>query len=478
MQYVAQSRFKYGVLFVGLILGLSAYAQNSAVQAQTGVSTYKNKKSDKENSKTEIGVNLKAISYAEASTVDSQFQQQIEGTINTKKNGIFFGEGSLTLGTFSEPHSVYYAFPQAYLGYGYKNNHVAFGRKKEDLSMADSFLNLGLIQSHFTNDNIEFIEGGLIGLSGEISSNGFGMIANFMPIFIHNQGPQITVEDGKIITSNRWAPQAPSKFKFGSDYKNINYAIREYKTIDIVSNSGYMLHAYAGKNSGRPLLSATYAKKPINDIALSRDTYSDISNFEGYVFFTPVVLNHEVQAVDLNLDHENLKTTISYLADQPINKTAVDQETIQTLSPLSVISVYASLDLSYNFGKKFEAYIGAASITGGEIKELNSSGQESQITVASSRTLFVKPIRMGLKNEMFYIYNKAVETDINLTYDQELKGSLLTAKIKYSPTRNMKIHMGADLLGVENELPDDVQGNFLDQNKANDRFYAGLSYAF
>lgn len=454
--------------------------QNSLAQSTVGTSSYKNNdKKKKTDFYTKIELETKAINYTESSNVDSNFQQQVQLGLKMKQEGFFFYKTDISVGTFSEPQSFYYAFPESYVGLGDKESSIIVGRKKQNLSFADSFFNLGLIQSRFTNDNINFIEGGLTGITAQYSSSGMGVVASYMPIFIPNQGPQIKTEDGKVVSSNRWAPQPPSKFKFGTDYKNINYAIRDYNIADIITNSGFMLNAFAGKGANnRPIFLATYAKKPINEIAFSRDTYSDISNFEGYVYLTPTVLTHEVQAVDLNLDYENFKSTFSYLADQPQNQEAQNLEAIQTLNPLKIFSLYFALDLSYNFGQKFEIYSGAAVLEGGEIKDLNRDKKESILTVITSRTQFKKPIRFGLKAEMFSIYNKSVEIDSNMTYDQELKGSLMSVQIKHSPYKNLLLSLGADLIGVENELPEGVQGSFLDQNKANDRFFAGISYVF
>ncbi len=495
MRSKAISRSKCSVFLFTLFMGLYAYAASSAAlsiranetQIKAGRSLYKNNKAKNSDSlKSKIELEVKAISYVESSKADSQSQQQAQLGLNLKKEGSFFAETNLIIGSFTEPNSFYYAFPEAYAAYGKPDSYVAIGRKKENLSFADSFFNFGLIQSHFTNDNINFIEGGLSGISASYSAGGIGVIGNFMPIFIPNQGPPIKIEDGRIVTSNRWAAEPPAKFKFGSEYKNINYAIRDYQIFDIISNSGYMLHAYAGQNKTRPVIIATYAKKPINEIVLSRDTFGDISNFEGYVFLTPVVLTHEVRALDLNWDYKNLKTSFSYLADQPQNTGAKDLETIQTLSPLNIYSIFSALDLSYYFAKKFEIYAGVAIISGGEIKDLNSAQQESFIAVAHSRIQFKKPLKLGLKSELFTIDNQAVETDLNMTYDQELKGSLLSAQFKYtvkystkySSLKKMQISLGADVIGVENDLPSRAQGNFLDQNKANDRFFAGLNYVF
>lgn len=423
-------------------------------------------------------MDLSAIGYAEEAANDSSFQQRAQLGLKFKKEGSFFAGSDITLGTFSTPKSMYYALPEGYVGYGSKSANVTFGRKKENLSFADSFFNFGLMQSHQTNDNIYFIEGGMIGLMGRLSSQNFGIMASFNPIFIPNQGPQTQVEDGKITSTNRWAPAPPSKFKFGEDHRDINYAIRDYQLLDIISNSGYMASAHFGPDSVRPYIRLTYAYKPLNEIVLARDTYSDITTFEGYVYLSPNIIMHQVTAADINADFANIKTTLSVISDQPENQTAKDLEYIQTLDPLNIVAGYVGVDLSSWAGKKLEVYGAAASISGGGMRDLNSQKQESSFSIANSRTLFKQPLRLGVKSEMFFIYNKAVESDISYTYDQQLQGSLLSASVKYGATKSLTVRLGADIIGVENELPADAQGNFLDQNKANDRFFAGVNYAF
>lgn len=464
---------------IAALFALLVLASVSAFPETTGTSIVKNKsKKDTEALITTIALDFKAISYAEASLVDKNLQQQFQVGLTLKKHGTFFTESSLILGTFSEPASVYYALPQAFLGYGSADANLAFGRKKNNLSVADSIFNFGLLQSGFTNDNINFVEGGLTGLHVHYFTGNFGLNAAFMPIFIPNQGPQTKIEDGKVVSSNRWASSPPTTFKDGSEEKNINYAIRDYSLLETISNSGFMLQGYFGKNKTRPVISATYAKKPVNEIALSRDMYQDISTAEGFVYLTPVVLSHEVQAIDLNLDYENINSSLSYLADQPTNIAAKSPEALQNLSPLSIISFYVSLDLAEVLNRKLKIYTAIASISGGEVRDLDSQGKESDVSIANSRTLYKKPLRFGVNGEAILLRNSAVEADVAMTYDQELKGSLLSVNMKYSAMKNLKVSLGADIIGTEGELPASAKGNFLDQHKADDRFFAGVGYAF
>lgn len=470
---------RYLTKYIAALFALLMMASLSVFAQTTGASVTKNKaKKDSESLKTAIELELKAISYAEASIVDKNSQQQFQVGLNLKKQGRLFTDSSLLLGTFSEPGSVYYAFPQAFLGYGTQDSNIAIGRKKENLSVADSVFNFGLLQSGFSNDNINFIEGGLTGLHVHYFAGKFGLNAAFMPIFIPNQGPQTKIEDGKVISTNRWASSPPTTFKEGKDEKNINYAIRDYSILETISNSGFMLHGYFGENKTRPLISATYAKKPVNEIALSRDMYQDISTAEGFVYLTPVVLNHEVQALDINLDYENINTSLSYLADQPTNVVAKSPEAVQNLSPLNIVSFYASLDLGEVSNRKLKIYTALAVISGGEVRDLDSLGKESDVSITNSRTLYKKPLRFGVNGEAFLLKSSAIETDVAMTYDQELKGSLLSVVVKYVPMKNLKVSFGADIIGTEGELSPSAKGNFLDQHKADDRFFAGVGYAF
>lgn len=458
--------------------GVVSGTSETTAPAASSTSKIRKPKKTTEALQTKIGAELSAISYTSESPVDSSFLQQIEVGLNLKKEGRFFSNTDIRIGTFSTPHTLYYAFPEAYMGYGDKKSSVTAGRKIENLSFADSFFHLGLVQAYSTNDYINYTEGGLTGIAAHYDDDGMGFDIGFNPIFIPNQGPQVKAEDGKIISGNRWATQPPKEFKFGDQNKEIIYAIRDYKITDIIMNSGYIARAFVGGNSARPVLSAMYAHKPVNELALSRDTFGDISTFQGNVILTPVVLTHEVYAADLNLDYGNIKSTLSYVGDKPNNKTAPELETMQTLSPLTVASLYVGLNLSEVFGKKMEVYLAAAEMSGGEIKDLTADGKEGSFTFATGRSQFKRPVKVGVKGEMFFIYNQAFEADTSLTYDQVLKGSLLSIRLGYAPTRQLKVSLGADIIGTENELADGAESNFLDQNQANDRISTGVGYVF
>lgn len=481
MQVVRLKKAHAALLITISLLVSISYGQTAGsnkVQMPVGQSLVK-KKAQKTNEDLAVTVitQAQAHNYSSNSPIDNGSTQQIEAQLKLKTQGQFFTALDLTLGSFATEQSFYYALPEAYIGYGSKNSSVTFGRKLENLSFSDSYYNTGLIQGFMTNDLINYSEGGLTGLAAHFNNDSFGFNVGYNPIFIPNQGPQATAKDGKIVSGNRWAPSPPEQFKFGDQNQEIIYAITDFKITDIISHSGLYANIHLGANQERPLLNATYANKPINELALSRETFADISTFKGNVILTPVVLNHDVYSVDFNLDAGNFKSTLSYLGDQPQNIPAENSMTMQNLAPISMTGIYAAYNLTDVVGQKLEIYASMAQFNGGQIKDINSNGQESSFAFASSRTRFSKPIKFGVKGDMLFINDKPLQATADLTYDQDYRGSLLSATLHYAPIKDLRLSLGADVIGVEVESTS-KQTNFLDQNKANDRFTAGAIYAF
>ncbi|MCC2680003.1 MAG: putative transposase [Pseudobdellovibrio sp.] len=470
------SLLSFKSLFLAAVVAWPFMAANAQSQMSVGTSVYNPKSSKSTDFGATLGLSLKQISYGSASVYDNGSLQQVETEITLSKQGRFFSNSNLILGTFSLENSFYFALPEAYGGYGSKENSLTVGRKIENYSISDQFFNFGLMHPTFSNDNINFRQNGLTGIGFHHHEGSFGFNVAYNPLFIPNQGPQVKIEDGQVNSTNRWATVPPEAVRLGDENREIVYAIRDYKISDVVNNPGYMANIFFGEKKERPYLMATYGRKPINEIALSRDTFADIATYRGNVILNPHVLYHQIYAADVNVDSSDVKFTLSFLGDQPENIPAENMETMQTLSPLSIVSAYLAYDMNGTFGRKIELYVAAANITGGEIRDLNSSGQGSEINFASARTLFKRPLKTGVKGELFYIQNRPFSADVNYTYDQQLKGSLLSAAIRYAMTKTIHISAAADVLGVQNEST--TESNFLQQNKANDRIMAGVDYVF
>lgn len=467
---------------IRFLLFTTTFSYFTTLQAQSQISfleltnTSSHKKSNYSLSASVIGLN-----YFSDSSVDSNFQQQVEmgGQLKAQfSNFTVAGEG--LLGTYSEPNSHYQAVPELYISYGDLNgNNLFIGRKKILFSAVDENEHLGLYQSFFSNDFINFKSQGLIGIGGQLSNGYVGLTGGAFSHYIPNQAPQVFIENGKVSSSNRWARRPPPQFSFMDKNREIIYAIRDYSVWDIMNSPGIAFSTFFNPSEmvviDRPLLKVSYAHLPINDIPLARETYGNIQ-LVGQVLLSPVVTYHNVQSVDLNIDANNLlQTTLSYIQDQPNNGNPADGETLQHLEPIEVIGIQLKSDLSQILNRRMIASIQYSEIRGGDIKDLQSNGQPGTFNFASRRSRFKKPLTLAASTD-FIVANKPLKSEVKWTYDMVEHGSLLSATLGIQAWKQLAMNLGFDLLGVESENPQNQ--SFLQLNQSNDRVYGGLNYVF
>lgn len=426
-----------------------------------------------------LDFSLLGIQYLSAAGSEKAFQQKAELAVLYKKSFSQYDFGfDAFAGTYSSARSTYFSVAEAYAGYRSENEKtfIYAGRKVEHLSSIDENLNIGLFNPYYSDDYVQFRTLGLVGLHAQTQVSIFGFYASYLPLYLPNQGPQVYADNGEIKSPSRWAQKPPAEFQFGSQNKEIVYTIKDYSTNDIIKNGGYALSTFIGLSDIRPWLRFSLARKPVNEIPLSRDTYGTAMNFTGQVKLLPTVTYSQTQSVDVNADIGVFKTTFSYLGDHPENKTAAEGETLQYLEPLNIYGVSIGTDLSQWFGHNLETFASYSEINGGEIKDLMADGRPSLFTFSSQRTLFKKPLSLGVQSDLFSIRATPVITSLKWTYDRFYKGSLLTGHIRYEALKNMNVKVGFDVLGAENDTPSN--DHFLKLNEANDRFYGGLDYVF
>lgn len=426
-----------------------------------------------------LEIDFTSLAYSSVSEFDHSTQQKAELEFGLTKKGFIFSEVHLIAGSFSEKQSFYFAAPEFYIGIGDKNgNSVAAGRKIESYNFLDSYYNLGLYNSYFTNDFIDYKEQGLTGIHLQMYNGMAGAFVGWQPYYIPSQKPQVQEEDSRLTSTNRWAQRPPPQFQFAEQNRPIQYLIRDYKISEIVNNQGQSAKLFLGRNPMRPLVQIAYAHHPLNEIPLSRDTYGSAIDFVGHVHLSPVVTYQEVKSADINFDYKNIQTSFSYAEDQVENKTVTQNETLQNMRPLKIYGFYAAADLQSLAQRELSVSLAMAEFEGGEIKDLTQDGKESIFTFSSLRTQFKSPTTLGVSGELFWIKSKPLRSEVRWTYDRTFKGSLLSAQLNYETIGNMNIRLGVDLIGVESQLPALAVPSFLDRNQANDRVFGGLHYAF
>lgn len=475
IENLAVSKFYASLLACLLTSTFSWATQNESRFQNKNPSAYKN---------FSLSAQLSGVQYFSESAEDSNFQQQAEVQALYEKQGAILVKAQGLAGTFSLSKSSYFAVPEFFIGLSSADDgldavsekrQVVLGRKIKNFSFLDQQQNLGLFNSYFTNDMIRYQQQGLVGIHTQLQFKKVGFYAGYYPVYLPNQGPQVYEEAGEIHSSNRWSQKPPSQFRFGNLDREIVYAIRDYDINEIVQNGGEGLSLFFGESSQRPLIQASYARKPVNQIPLSRDTYGTASNFIGKVNLSPVVTYSQAQAVDLNFDVNNIKSTFSYLDDRVFNKVAAEGETLQFLNPIKMYGVWVAIDISDYFQRKMEIEVSYAELKDGEIQDLLSDGRTSIFTYTSQRSLFKKPFSVKLNSELFFIKSKPLNSSFKWTYDDFYHGSLLSGSLSYQTFARLELNFGFDLLGVEKETK---ESHFLQDKQANDRVYGGLEYVF
>ena len=429
----------------------------------------------------QIEASLSNLQYFSDAPTENSTQQKGQIEVVIQKSD-FLSDYKIhgLVGTFSTSKSSYFAVPEAYIGvHGVDQlNFLSIGRKREVFSFADGQQNLGLYNPYFSNDLLEFREQGLVGVhvGGHLSNIGFH--AGYYPYYVPTPGPQVYAEDGEIKSANRWAKKPPQQLSFASQNHDIVYGIRDYSIYDVINHDGYAASVFldSPEKGARPLVQVSYARKPISEIPLSRDTYATAMDFIGQVKLSPVVEYSRTSSIDLNVDGGLLKSTFSYIEDHPENKTAAENEALQHLEPLKIYSVWLSSDLTDLLERTFVIELSYSEVHDGQIHDLMADGSPSIATFSTQRTQFKKPFVIGVQSDVAFVNSKPVLTSVKWTYDRELKGSVLSGLVAYEAFRQVNINLGFDILGVEDDSSTD--GNFLKDNQANDRIYGGLQYVF
>ncbi len=431
------------------------------------------------NVKPQLSVALTSINYSSSTAVDEKSQGQAEMVIGLKKTGLIFSEVEGVIGSFSGTKTAYGTIPEAYIAFGTQGeNFFAVGIKKQKLSFIDQYYHIGLYQSYLTNDFISYRDQGFIGPQAQLHGDLFGVRAGFQKYFFPNQGPQVREENNSLVSGNRWAKRPPQSLELFGRTNKINYEIREYRLTDIMSHEGETISIFAGPNADRPWVQMSYARKPLNDVPLSRETFAAVTTLIGHARVSPVVTYDEVRSIDFDFDQGLFKSTFSYLEDAPINTDPMPGETISSFQPLKIYGLYLSAQLDEVFSRRFEVSLAAAHVMGGEVNDKSADGEESLVNYSTSRTQFKDPITLGISADIAILKTLPLGAAVRWTYDRTFKGSLLSTEFNYATVSHINFRAGFDILGLESEPTPDSTENFLSQNQANDRLFAGVGYAF
>ncbi len=472
------------LVFNSLVVGFISWFYPALSSAQETSSTTVLDRASTQNELQGFSLKMSYSGYqsnpteAQTTSFEAQYLMQSIGVHSAQKVHFIFG-------LYPEQNSNYVAAPELYYSNGSRlkdypaDVEYTIGRRQTVQNKLDDVFNLGLVNPYFSQDFINYTAQGLTGLHLKTSLDYFTVGANFYPIFIPNQGPAHLEKKGKLVGVNRWAQSAPKSFVYNNKENNIDYRIANYNLYDLMGHSGYSFTLKTGdleKTKGE--LNVTFSDTPINEVVISRTVIADL-NLNGSVEIFPVIRYSKKVTSDFQFKQHNTTFFASYLMDTPENKLESDDHAVQMLEPIYGYGGGFQVDMTDFVDRELSFGLAYGKFYGGEIKDMNSDGQENTFSISNNRLLFQNPFKLSAELEGFKVRSLPVYFKANWIYDTQQNGSLLSLSARHSPLPQLNLSLGIDLIGVVDETKSpDRKSSFLSQHSADDRMTGALTYVF
>lgn len=376
-------------------------------------------------------------------------------------------------------YSVHELYSSAF-GNGYRTQ-FSIGRKIEFWSQLDQDWQLGMWQPKSLFDSLRPEDSGLTGVFFRHQEGDSEILAFASSIFVPTMGPEIKQKNGSLVADSRWYHSPSSTFPLFGKQTRIVYSLDTPELTKLINHSGFGLRFKMGSNSGGLWVSANAGHKPMNSLLLKYKQKLFLPEQDpqtGEVSISPDVGYHQLWGADVGYRFsKSLLAAISYIEDRPESKTPE--------APYVIQNPKAMKGFSFHLEDNFELPFLAEAITltgnylrilGGEILDYDNAGA-SQGAIFDQRFNFTNAA--SLRTDMStYVFGRRLMSSLKYMREFDQHGSLLNGEFNFYPQKSLALIVGADILGVDNGQDSDVDTRFLNQFRANDRVYGGLSYVF
>jgi hypothetical protein len=386
-------------------------------------------------------------------------------------------QGDFSAGTFFKRSQTQLVVREMNLSFmPEKSVEITLGRKKKMWSQMDSFWQLGLWQPKYAIDTLRPEQQGLTGLFIDRNEENFGFLFFASPIFIPTMGPEIREESGSLRSDSRWYKQPISEISFGQRVNSFVYKLDIPEVAKLAVNPSLGLSLRFGQQENGLSSRVSYARKPVNDLILKRKNFKAATQDRLDVTVQPDINFHHIYSADLGYENAFIKGSVSYVADQPFEKRPDKDQIQQKLYALQATSAQAELFLEQALNWPVRLQAGWFKLQGGKLEDIADDGSPDDFQLFDRRMNFSNSLMFGIEGEMTRFAAKPLLGRLKYLYDQDQKGSLLSTEVSFFANANMAFLVGADFLGVDDENRD--PNGFLNQFRANDRIYGGLTYVF
>lgn len=352
----------------------------------------------------------------------------------------------------------------------------SLGRKKQDWSQLDEYWQLGLWQPKYSLDALRPAEQGLTGLFLDYETENFQLLGFVTSISIPTLGPDVREEGGGLVADDRWYRAPSQSFTIGKNVKSIAYKIDRSDLIKLVKHEGHGLLARFGSKSKGVWFAMAGADKPVNDVTYTRNVVVPTGLDPAIAIVQPSIARHLILSTDLGYQWESGTFVLSALRDRPAVTLPEDEWVTQKLGAIEAYSVLIDWNLGALGLRSTQLKLGYLRVHGGSIEDIESGGQAADFTLFDQRLKFTNTVSFKVEGPLIRVFGKPLVGKWSYFYDWDQRGSLVGAELQLKASRDWMLLAGADVLGVEDE--NFKPNSFLNQYRANDRVYGGLTYVF
>lgn len=355
------------------------------------------------------------------------------------------------------------------------SERVYVGRKRFIWSEADAYWLLGLWQPNYAIDLLRPEEEGLFGVFYEHDYDKFSLVAYGSPLFIPTVGPDLREENGSLVSDSRWYRRPSEQYNFNNRINSISYKLNIPEAMELATQPSLGVTGKWGEPQRGFWVRSSLGLKPMNDLILGRQNFKVIDQDKVDVKVTPSVAMHNIFSVDTGFETDSVKTSLSYIEDNPLKKVPPTDWSYQHPQAMRAYSVLFQFDLQKWTRKSVQVDLGYLKIFGGNVVDITSDESPDSFTLFDERFKFKDAVSLRARSALFQAYQKPFMTQISYLYDYSQRGSLLGTEFQFFPVKNWAVLFGLDAMGVETE---DSSSHFLNQYRANDRYYGGITYVF
>jgi hypothetical protein len=379
-------------------------------------------------------------------------------------------------GTFFSQNQSHFVVHELYTSPRTQGYRVYVGRKKNGWSEADHEWNLGVWQPYFELDALRPQEQGLTGLFLDVNNTEWQVLGMVTPIFIPTLGPDIREEDGGLVADSRWY-HAPSRQAdlITNKPTPITYKLSIPEAAKLAAHGGYAFMGRVGNKDKGFWAVSSYGYMPVNKLLLKRNIKYQINQDVG-VIVSPDLNYHSVFSTDLGYTQGNARVTFSFLQDNPEDKLPDQDWVLQKIYPLRAYTAGIEWTIPKFFSRSISLQLDYLRVDGGEIEDIGSDGAVDDLNLFDQRVKFTDAVKVKMQGELARIYRHPLRVHFSYLYDKEQKGSMVNTEFMFYPKQELALLLGADFLGTAENTP--KTSGFLNQYRANDRIYGGMTYVF